>query len=102
MQRIFTSYPSNYVKCSQASPKSNEIWDIVSWAAQEAGLAASNYVDGDSNSWTFTDWKTHGQDIYIQLSDADVRNIVSYAKRQAGKDQMKLKSLIADEILRYA
>ena len=105
MQRIFTSYPSNYVKCSQGSPRSlddNEIWDIVSWAAQEAGLATSNYVDSNSNSWTFTDRKTHGQDIYIQLSDADIRSIVSYAQRQAGKDQMKLRSLIADEILRYA
>ena len=102
MKRIFNSYPSNYVKCSQESPKSNKTWDIVALAAKEAGLAASNYIDRGSSSWVFTDWKTHGQDIYIELSDFDVRNIVSYAKREAGDDQMKLRSLIAEELLRHA
>lgn len=102
MKRIFTAYPSSYVRCSQESPTSDELWDIVKWAAQEAGLAVSNYTSRDSNIWTFADWKTHGREVYIRLSDSDVRNIVRRSQAQSGGDNMKLRSLIAEKLMSYA
>ena len=76
----------------------DQLWDILSEALWGTGLATSHMNGHGNNIWTFQD---KAGDVYIRLSDADVRNIVSYEQSTSGGDKKKFKENILSELMRY-
>lgn len=76
----------------------DQLWDILSEALWGTGLAASHMNGHGNNIWTFQD---KAGDVYIRLSDADVRNIVSYEQYASEGDKKKFKENILNELMRY-
>ena len=76
----------------------DQLWDVLSDVTWGTGITLSHMSGHGNNSWTFQD---KAGEVYVKLSDADVRNIVSYEQSVAKGDKKKLKQAILEEILRY-
>lgn len=76
----------------------DQLWTIISDAFWQTGISATLTNERGKGSWTFAD---NLNNVYVDLSDFDVRNIVSYAQRIANNDKNKLNKIIFDEIMKH-